>query len=460
MPKISQTQELNQKLSPQQILQAKLFQLNSFALEQRLYEEMERNPLLELSDPIENINEEQESESQDSDDFELEELYSNTDDFELGDNRQRVGDFIENIDSEKNDMVDNLKEQLKDLNLKTLDFKIAMEIIDNLDSKGYLSIEPILVADRFSVDEDYIISIKNKINLLNPPGVASLNIKECLASQLIFHNYQDSYAFRIINNFFEDFSTANYDHIASELEISKQDIKDALDVISNLYLYPGDGSVGLSKSTIVPDLIMEKRNDEWVISVNDGTTPELILNSKYSDLLNDKKTVSKTQSFIKKNYNSAIMFLEAIKQRKKTMVAVMQVIVDSQKSFFNSDNKILNPMILKDIASYLDIDISTVSRICNGKYVQLPWGIFEMRSFFSEGVKMKNGEVISNTVLKEDILTIINSESYKNPLRDQDIVKLLDEKGYKIARRTVSKYREKLNIPNFAVRKRIKALQN
>tara|TARA_Y100000996_G_scaffold196018_1_gene153764 strand:+ start:81 stop:698 length:618 start_codon:yes stop_codon:yes gene_type:complete len=205
---------------------------------------------------------------------------------------------------------------------------------------------------------------------------------------------------------------------------------------------------------------MDKRNNQWVISVNDGTVPELVLNSKYSDLLKDKKIVSETQSFIKKNYNNAVIFLDAIKQRKKTMIAVMHQIVLSQNAFFNSDKKILNPMILKDIANSLSIDISTVSRICNGKYVQLPWGIFEMRSFFSEGVKMKNGEVISNTVLKEDILKIINNESYKKPLRDQDIVKLLDARGYQIARRTVSKYREKLNIPNSTIRKRIKALQN
>ena len=459
MVKISQTQELNQKLSPQQILQAKLFQLNSFSLEQRLYQEMERNPLLELSEPIIENDENPDSDLEDSEDFEIEELYSNTDDFELGYSQTRMGDSIENINSSKNDIVDDLKEQIKDLNFNSVDFKIATEIVENLDSKGYLSIEPILLADRFSMDQNHVINIKNKINLLNPPGIASSNIKECLISQLIFHNYHDSNAFRIINDFFEDFSKANYDHIASELKISKKDIKESLDIISNLYLYPGDGGNGLSKSTIIPDLAMEKRNDDWVISVNDGTIPELILNSKYSDLLNDKKVVSKTQSFIKKNYKDAIMFLDAIKQRKRTMISVMKVIVSHQDSFFNSDKKILNPMILKDIAEPLDIDISTVSRICNGKYVQVPWGIFELRSFFSEGIKMKDGSLISNTVLKKDILDIIKKESAQEPFRDEDIVKLLDQKGYQIARRTVSKYREKLNIPNFTIRKRIKTLQ-
>ena len=201
MSKISQTQDLNQKLSPQQILQAKLFQLNSFALEQRLYQEIERNPLLELPDAAVDTNDEQEPENSDLDDFEIEELYSNTDDFELGDQSKSIEDFVDNIKSEKNDIIDNIKDQLKDLHLKTLDYKIAMEIIDNIDSKGYLSIEPILIADRFSVDENYVNEIKCKINLLNPPGVASNNIKECLASKLIFHNYQDSNAFIIINDF-------------------------------------------------------------------------------------------------------------------------------------------------------------------------------------------------------------------------------------------------------------------
>ena len=188
--------------------------------------------MLELPDAAVDTNDEQEPETSDLDDFEIEELYSNTDDFELGDQSKSIEDFVDNIKSEKNDIIDNIKDQLKDLNLKTLDYKIAIEIIDNIDSKGYLSIEPILIADRFSVDENYVNEIKGKINLLNPPGVASSNIKECLVSQLIFHNYQDSNAFLIINDYFDDFSSANYDHIAGELNIGKQDIKDALDTIS------------------------------------------------------------------------------------------------------------------------------------------------------------------------------------------------------------------------------------
>ena len=460
MAKIVQKQDLNQKLSPQQILQANLFQLNSFALEQRLYQELEKNPLLELSDPIIENDEVDDQDTEDSQDFEIDELYSNTDDFELGDSKASVSDSIENINSSKNDIIDDLKEQLTDLSLSALDFKIANEIIGNLDQKGYLAIEPILIADRFSVDEQYIITIKNKINLLSPPGIASTNIQECLLSQMVVHQYDNSDAFYIIRDFFEDFSKANYDNIMDELKINKDDIKKALDVIANLYLYPADDITGLSKSTIIPDLTMEKRNDDWVVSVNDGTIPDLILNSKYADLLNDKTVASKTQTFIKKNHRDALMFLDAIKQRKKTMLSVMEVIVSNQDAFFNSDKKVLNPMILKDIADILKLDVSTISRICNGKYVQLPWGIFELRSFFSEGIVMRDGSILSNTVLKEDILEIIKNESHESPLRDEDIVGLLDKKGYQIARRTVSKYREKLNIPNFTIRKRIKALQN
>ena len=460
MAKIVQKQDLNQKLSPQQILQANLFQLNSFALEQRLYQELEKNPLLELSDPIIENDDTEQQDVEDSQDFEIDELYSNTDDFELGDSKTSISDSIENINSSKNDIIDDLKEQLTDLGLSTLDFKISNEIIGNLDQKGYLAIEPILIADRFSVDEEYVVAIKNKINLLSPPGIASINIQECLLSQMIVHQYDNSNAFFIIRDFFEDFSKANYDNIMDKLKINKDDIKKALDVIANLYLYPADDITGLSKSTIIPDLTMEKRNNEWIISVNDGTVPDLILNSKYADLLNDKTVASKTQTFIKKNHRDALMFLDAIKQRKKTMLSVMEVIVSNQDAFFNSDKKVLNPMILKDIADVLKLDVSTVSRICNGKYVQLPWGIFELRSFFSEGIVMRDGSILSNTVLKEDILEIIKNESHESPLRDEDIVGLLDKKGYQIARRTVSKYREKLNIPNFTIRKRIKALQN
>ena len=213
--------------------------------------------------------------------------------------------------------------------------------------------------------------------------------------------------------------------------------------------------LNLAKETILPDLIMEKRDDVWVIMTNDGLIPVLVLNATYSDMINDKKVVSKTKTFIKTHYQNATLFLYAIKERKKTMLKVMHTIVDKQPDFFNSDKKILQPMLLKDISESLELDLSTISRICNGKYVQLPFGLFELRSFFSEGIKMKDGRFVSNTLLKSDIIEIIKEESVDAPLKDEDIVKILDKKGYQIARRTIAKYRETLNIPNSIMRKKI-----
>ena len=460
MSKLTQKQQLNQKLNPRQILEATLFQLNSFSMEQRIYQELEKNPLLELSDPSENdLSDTAESSASDSEDFEIDELYSNTDDFELSSSKGVDQDILENTAFNKSNEIDRLKIEIQDLNLNLMQQKIAYDILDNLDQKGYLAIEPILIADRFDIDLSEVVEIQSQIKLLDPPGIASFDIRECLLSQLEFHNYKDSNAYSMIHDYFDDFSKANYEKISSNLEIDKERIKEALDILSNLYLYPLDNTAEIAKETILPDLMMEKRGDDWVISVNDSSMPELILNNKYSNMIDSKKIGSSDRSFIKKNYQGAQIFLDAVKQRNKTMILVMEKISSRQLDYFNSDRKVLKPMILQDIAEDLSIDISTVSRICNGKHVQLPWGIFELRSFFSEGVKMKDGSFISNTILKEDIINIIRDESVVKPLKDEDITEILNNKGYDIARRTVTKYRDKINIPNYTLRKKIKGLQ-
>ena len=455
MAKIQQSQELRQKLNPRQILEASLFQLNSFALEQRIYQELEKNPLLELSEPIENSDDKIE---EDSDDFEVDELYSNTDDFELSKSNYSKQEIIDNNISNKEDMLDIVRKQIGDLNLVRFHEKIAYDIIDNLDPKGYLAIEPVLIADRFDTSIDEVNSVREKIRVLNPPGIGSIDIRDCLLSQLEFHNYHKSSAYNIISNHFKDFSKADYDKISKSLNIDKEQIKEALDIISNLYLYPADNAEQLSKETIIPDLYMEKREDKWVISINDSSIPELILNEHYSNMIKDDKVEKKAKTFIKRNYKSAQFFLEAINQRNVTMVKIMNKIYLRQMPYFDSDRKVLSPMIQKDIAEDIDMDISTVSRICNGKYVQLPWGIFELRFFFNEGVKRSDGSIISSLILKDDMVEIISKEPLEKPLKDEEIAEMLNKRGYKIARRTISKYRDQLNIPSSLIRKRIKGL--
>ena len=457
MSKIQQKQELRQRLNPKQILEASLFQLNSFALEQRIYSELEKNPLLEILDPIDIADDISKEEI--DEDFEVDELYSNTDDFELGAQDYSKQDAIDSSAIDKKDQIDFIKEQIKDLNLDETNQKIAYDIIENLDQKGYMAIEPILIADRFDVELEQVYNIQKQIRLLEPPGIGSVDIRECLLSQLEFHSYADSPAYKIIFNHFDEFSKANYDKISEDLSINKDQIKDALDILSNLYLYPSDNTSQISKETIIPDLIMEKRDQNWVISINDSSTPELVINKKYSNMIGDNTVDGKAKTFIKKNYQSAQFFISAIKQRNLTMIKVMKNILYRQANYFDSDQKKLEPMILKDIAIDIDMDISTISRICNGKYVQLPWGIFELRFFFNEGVKMKDGNIISSSILKEDLISIINNESLDSPFKDEEITAILNKKGYEIARRTISKYRDALNIPSSLIRKRIKGLK-
>ena len=453
-----QTQVQTQKLSPQQILQANIMQLTNVLLEQRIVKELEDNPTLEIIDPDTQEDEEQNNESdnkQESDDseFDWDELDSDSDRFELNKSNSESTDFLFTNHSTPKTLSDRIKDQLIDINISEEHMNIAHEIVGNIDDDGYFKIEPILIADRLGVGESDVCNVLEIIKSLKPKGIASKNLQECISLQLNADDFP--LAFSVINNCFEDFIAKRYERICKELNCSMEDLKGAIDVIKKINPKPGDGLPAGENEFIVPDIIIDKRNDDWVIHMNDQSMYELRVSEEYSKMLDGDKLNKAARKFIKDKTQSANWFIDAVNQRKRTMLEIMSTIVKIQVVMFKEERLELAPMILKDIAGELDIDISTVSRATNGKYVQLPWGVFEIKDFFSESIMTKTGKEVSNTVVKNRIKEIVKSEDKSKPYDDQAIVDMLIAEDYIVARRTVSKYRNLMGIPKSKLRREI-----
>ena len=428
-------------------------QLNNTLLEQRIIKELEDNPTLEIVEPdISDENEDVEDNADDSE-FDWDELDSDSDRFEFrSESAQSSRDFLFTNHSPPKTLPDRINQQLVDLNISDEKMVIAYEISGNLDQDGYFKVEPLLIADRLDKTETEVLEILKIIQGLNPPGIAARDLRECLLNQISDHS---SLEFIVLNQAFEDFTYKRYEKICNKLECGMDDLKRAIGIIKKLNPKPGDDSARVDSDVIIPDLIMEKRLDKWVIQMNDNSIYELQVNNNYRKMLDSGAENKKTQQFIKQKLSSAEWFIDAINQRKRTILSVMNIIVSKQKGIFKDDGHELEPMILKDIADELGMDISTISRVTSGKYVQLPWGILELKDFFSESIATISGEEVSNTVVKNKIKDIILNEDKSAPLDDQAITDFLISDGYVIARRTVAKYRNSMGISKSKLRREI-----
>ena len=467
MSKISQNQELQQKLTPQQILQASLLQLNAQVLEQRILTEIEQNPALELLEideiPEQNVDSLSDETSDESDnidteivesDFDWEELMGDPDEFEVGQPKQEAETKLDMPAFATKTITDKLLDQLRDINANEKDLEISEQILGNLDEHGYLNIEPVLISDRFDVDENYVLNLMEKIRHLDPPGFASQNMRECLLAQLKKYR-DDDLAMKILENHFDDFGQRRYEKIISELGCSKDDLQESISIISQLNPHPGEGLEYSDKDFVIPDICMDKTDDGWQITTNDSSLPPLQISDSYKKMLSDNSNSSEVRQFVKQKIDSAKWFIDAVQERKNTILSVMESIVRRQKDYFNSDKRQLVPMVLKNIAEDINMDISTVSRVTNGRFVQLPWEIKELKTFFSEGISTQSGESVSNTIVRDRVFQIINDENKQKPLTDEDITLKLRKEGYEIARRTVSKYRENLRFPVARLRREL-----
>lgn len=474
-------QKLEQRLSPQQIQLMKLLQVPTIELDQRIKQEIEENPALEEGNDSEN----DDFDNEDQDDFD-----DNNDDLEFD-----ISDYIDEEGSDYKTRVNNtskdeeerviplsgeqsfqerLTEQLHMLDLNDHQFIIADTIIGNLDESGYLKrdveaiVDDLAFSANVSTTEAEVEEILKLIQDLDPAGVGARDLQECLLIQIQRKQDGDITKFTakvILEQFFEEFTKKHYDKISKKLEIEDQDLKEAIDEILKLNPKPGGSMKESAKNhqQIIPDFMITEFEGQLELSLNSRNAPELKVSREYETMLRMYAEGAKTSKsdkealmFVKQKLDGAKWFIDAIKQRQQTLLLTMNAIMTYQTEYFLTGDEVnLKPMILKDIAEIVGLDISTISRVANSKYVQTNFGIYPLKYFFSESLSTDSGEEVSTREVKKILSDAIEAEEKKKPLTDEKLMDLLKEKGYNIARRTVAKYREQLNIPVARLRKEL-----
>ena len=479
MQKLNLSQSLSQKLSPQQIQFIKLLQVPTAELDTRIEEELEVNPALEegkeeKEEEYTTDEEYEEYESADADNIE-EYLHDDYSGYKMqGDGRSPDEEDKDIPISVGSTLHERLIAQLGYLKLDEREDLIGRQLIGSIDADGYIrrELEAIVNDMAFSIgletDEEELENTLYKIQEFDPPGIGARNLQECLGLQLERKDESTAYrdiALKIIYKCFNEFSKKHYDKISKKLSISDEELKGAISLITKLNPKPGGTSNEATARTqyLIPDFILNNNNGKLELTLNSRNAPQLRVSRSYSDMLHaydksDKKDkkLKETVSFIKQKLDSAKWFIDAIKQRQNTLLNTMQAIIDYQYDYFlEGDESKLRPMILKDIAEKINMDISTVSRVANSKSIQTEFGIFPLKYFFSEGIATDSGEDVSSREVKNKLRDIIEGEDKAKPLSDDKLEKLLRAEGYNIARRTVAKYREQLNIPVARLRKQL-----
>ena len=458
-----------QKLSPLQIQTIKLIELPVQELEQRIRKELEENPVLDEDLPGEKEEDEAPREvslSDYKDDDPIPGYRLRADNYSK-DERPQYSTF-----SVKESFTQSLQEQLGYRSLTEHQYAVASFLIGSLDDDGYLrrSIDSIVddLSFRANVetDEDEVLEMLKIIQEFDPAGVGARDLRECLLLQI--RNCKKSpaveNAVKILKNHFNEFTNKHYQKIMTRMDISEEELKAAMAKILKLNPSPGgqiDDSYTDQAQQIVPDFLLEYRNGELQLSMPRFSVPELKVNRKYADILVEaanscEREKKEAAAFVKKKLDSAKWFVEAIKQRHNTLSNTMQAIVDYQRDYFiDGDETHLKPMVLKDIAEKTGYDISTISRVVNSKYIETHFGIYSLKYFFSEGLENQEGEEVSTRELKKALQECVDNENKRKPLTDDELVDRMVEKGYKVARRTIAKYRDQLGIPKARLRKEL-----
>ncbi|WP_435414304.1 RNA polymerase factor sigma-54 [Polaribacter aestuariivivens] len=485
MLKQSLQYKLLQKLSPQQIQLMKLIQLPTQAFEERLKQEIEENPALDtgkdeadaIDDDLSNEYEDDGNEKIEAEDINLDEYLS---DDEIPNYKTQANNYSAD-DEEKNvpyaagtSFHQSLKNQLNTIRLNEEEKSIAEFLVGSIDDSGYIRREIIdlvddlaFTANIFTTEEKVVSVLKKAVHTLDPIGVGARNLKECLIIQLKAKesNKNRSLAIEILETAFDHFVKKHYKKLQEKFNISEEELKDVNAEISKLNPKPGSSYAGNNKiaEQIVPDFSIKIIDGELDLTLNSRNAPELHISREYNNMLKgyqESNVKTKTQKdavyFIKQKLDAAKWFIDAIKQRQQTLLVTMNTIMHYQYEYFlTGDERKLKPMILKDIADKINMDVSTVSRVANSKYVSTPYGTKLIKDFFSESMKNDQGEDVSTREIKKILETVIAEENKKKPLTDEKLAAILKEKGYPIARRTVAKYREQLDLPVARLRKEI-----
>lgn len=499
MLKQSLQQKLGLKINPLQIQLIKLLELPTYQLEQRIKEELEQNPLLEegeeQSDSADEIENDDSPEQPDEYDEEGDDSPSGEDDFSLedymGDDDDEVPDYRlsssnASKDDDSRDFVfsqgasfrESLITQLGTRPLSDFERRIAEYIIGNIDDDGYLRrdieniVDDLAFGAGIEVTEEMVLRLLKIIQEFEPAGVGARDLRECLLLQIdrkLVDNPDNKIlqdAKLVVDQCFEEFSRKHYEKILRKLRLDDAVLKQAIDEILRLNPKPGgtvaEMSYGHEAEKIIPDFALDLVDGELQLSLNTGDIPELRINRSYLNILDQyqngesAKNKKDVVSFVKYKLNSAKSFIDAVQQRNNTLMLTMTAIVQFQKQFFlTGDESMLKPMILKDIADITGLDVSTISRVSNSKYVQTWFGIYALKDFFSGSMQMSSGEEVSTGELKGVLKTLVEAEDKKRPLTDDELVSLMEKKGYQIARRTVAKYRQMLDIPVARLRREI-----
>ena len=509
MLKQNLSQKMLQKLSPQQIQLMKLLQIPTVSLEQRIKEELEANPALDEGEAKddqpefpetneENFEEENLPEGENNEDyreetFELDDYLTEYMEDDPSSYKLRTDHYSPDEEEKtlpiavESTFHEYLEEQLGLLQLKDdREVAIARQIIGSIDDDGYLRRDPVSIIDDLMFSQNIMATEKGILSLLtliqrfDPPGTGARDLQECLMIQLTNKREQLEQAgngqldvlnlsSRIINSYFDEFTKKHYQKLQRSLNVSELELKEAIDEILKLNPKPASAHTGGNSNSIqyiVPDFIITNRDGELELSLNSRNAPDLRINDQYRDMLRafkkntEGRRVGKKEReavmFIKQKIDSAKWFIDAIRQRQQTMFKTMYALMQYQYDYFlTGDQKKLRPMILKDIADITGLDISTVSRVANSKFVQTEFGTKKLKSFFSESLQTETGEEVSTLEVKKILKDIIDGESKRKPLSDEKLKDLLRDKGYNIARRTVAKYREQLNVPVARLRKEL-----
>jgi RNA polymerase sigma-54 factor len=483
-------QKMLQKLSPQQILLMKLLQIPSLALEQRIKQEIEENPVLEISDEYDDDNAESNDEPIDSDQDQTKEKEDDDYDVDISDYLDEDDIPAYKLEAGNHSADDEHREipfvsgatfhelLISQLGMKKLDpthEAIALTIIGNLDDAGYLQrdlnamVDDLAFTQNIHTTKEEIERVLAIVQELDPPGVAARNLQECLLLQLKREEKTPAvnFAINIMDRYFEEFIKKHYEKILKRSHAKESELRDAINVILQLNPKPGNSMSDSSRVNhyVVPDFVITNKDGELELTLNQRNMPELRLNKTYMDMLeaynenHGKRNVNGQRDavlFIKQKIDSARWFIDAIKQRQHTLYVTMKTIMEYQYDYFlDGDETMLRPMILKDIAEKVNLDISTISRVANSKYVQTPFGTFLLKSFFSESIQNEQGEEVSTREIKKILSDCIAAEDKSRPLTDEELTVILKQKGYPIARRTIAKYREQLLIPVARLRKTV-----
>jgi RNA polymerase sigma-54 factor len=483
-------QKLLQKLSPQQIQFIKLLQVPTVSLDTRIKEELEENPALEdpslmtSDEPIseyDDLNEREDYDSESKEDINTDEF--NVEDYLQDDNVNDYGNSYNNSDEDEDKketpiaiettFFESLQSQLDLFPLSDKDFIIGKQIIGSLDDDGYLRrpinsmIDDLAFSQNVMVEEEEVLEVLKVIQDFDPPGIAARDLQECLLLQLKrkdIHNPIIKKAISIVEDHLDEFTRKHYDKLEKSVGLNSEELKEVVAEILRLNPKPGDSNQITTKQLqIIPDFHISNNDGILILTLNSKNAPELRVSRSYMEMFDhydkaaqkDKKLKEAVQ-FVKQKLDSAKWFIDAIKQRQQTLLKTMNAIMHYQYEYFlTADERKMRPMILKDIADKIGMDISTVSRVANSKYVQTEFGTFLLKSFFSEAIQTESGEEVSNKEVKKILEDCIVNEDKHKPLADEKLTEILKERGYNIARRTVAKYREQMNIPVARLRKEL-----